>query len=280
MKFNLYKNYGALNSPPIFSALEQGIKKLGHTVSQESDAIPVIWSVLWKGRMAPNKVVYDSAKKHKLPVMIVEVGNLRRGDSWRISLDNVNNDGIFGNDIDLDPDRYRKFDIPLAPFNKNRRKEILIALQHTSGLQWQGQPDVSTWLDHKISEIRKFSDRPIIVRPHPRNPFNHQNRHYVVQSPRKRQGTYDDFDLDHNFHCVINHNSGTTVQSAINGTPIICDHSGLAYPVSEKIENIEHPGYPDRWEWFSKLCHTEWFVDEIAQGIPIQRLERFLSYNS
>jgi hypothetical protein len=153
----------------------------------------------------------------------------------------------------------------------------LIALQHTSGLQWQGQPDVSTWLDQKISEIRKFSDRSIIVRPHPRNPFNHQSRYYVVQHPRRRQGTYDDFDVDYNFHCVINHNSGTTVQSAINGTPVICDHSGLAYPVSEKIENIENPSCPDKWEWFTRLCHTEWFVDEIAQGIPIQRLERFLS---
>jgi hypothetical protein len=29
---------------------------------------------------------------------------------------------------------------------------------------------------------------------------------------------------------------------------------------------------PDREDWFLKLCHTEWTVSEIAQGIPMQRL--------
>jgi hypothetical protein len=277
MKFHLYKTYGALNSPPIFSALEDGLKKLGHTVSQDSDAIPVIWSVLWKGRMAPNRMIYESARKKEIPVMIVEVGNLLRNQSWRISLNNINREGIFGNEESLDLDRYKKFNIDLKPINKNRRKEILITLQHTAGLQWEGLPSVQEWLDQKIKEIRKHTDRTIVVRPHPRNPFIGQSRHYIIQNPRKLNNTYDDFDLDHNYHCVINHNSGTTVKSSINGAPVICDSTGLAYPVSESIENIENFQCPDRLEWFHKICHTEWFVDEIAQGIPLQRLERFLS---
>jgi hypothetical protein len=71
---------------------------------------------------------------------------------------------------------------------------------------------------------------------------------------------------------VINHNSGPAVQAAINGVPVVCDPSSLAGELSEKLENIESPVLPNRDEWFLKLCHTEWSVDEIARGIPLQRL--------
>jgi hypothetical protein len=71
---------------------------------------------------------------------------------------------------------------------------------------------------------------------------------------------------------VINHNSGPAIQAAVEGIPIICDESSLAWPVSSSIDNIVNPVLPDRTEWFLKLCHTEWTVEEIAQGIPIQRL--------
>jgi hypothetical protein len=57
---------------------------------------------------------------------------------------------------------------------------------------------------------------------------------------------------------------------------MICDQSSLAFPMSEKWENLENPQLPDREEWFLKLCHTEWTVDEIIQGIPLKRLENHL----
>mgnify|MGYP003300083974 CR=1 FL=1 len=44
MKFGLWTQYGALNSKPIFAALEKGITSLGHTVGYNTDDcdIPVI----------------------------------------------------------------------------------------------------------------------------------------------------------------------------------------------------------------------------------------------
>jgi hypothetical protein len=29
---------------------------------------------------------------------------------------------------------------------------------------------------------------------------------------------------------------------------------------------------PDRQEWFQKILHTEWLVEELAAGIPQERL--------
>jgi hypothetical protein len=71
---------------------------------------------------------------------------------------------------------------------------------------------------------------------------------------------------------VINHNSGPAVQAAIYGTPIICDKTSLAGEISGKFEDIENIKLPDREDWFLRLCHTEWTIEEIAKGIPQSRL--------
>ena len=272
MRFRLYREYGALNSVPVFDAFEQGLKSLGHEISTSDDSIPVIWSVLWAGRMSANKQIYDRCKKDNKPIVIIEVGNLFRGKTWRISLNHINADGIFGNDLRIDNDRPKKLGIFLSPSNQNRKSEILIATQHQNSLQWENMSPMSEWVSNTVAEIRKYTDRKIKVRPHPRSPVRTILSDVEVMTPKQLPGTYDDFDIDYNYHCVINHNSGPSIQAAIKGTPVICDRSSLAYPISDRLENIENVSLPDREKWFINLCHTEWTVDEIKQGIPQRRV--------
>jgi hypothetical protein len=268
MRFRLYREHGALNSRPVFDAFEQGLKSLGHEIVNTPDGIPVIWSVLWHGRMAHNEKIYQTHR----PVVIIEVGNLYRGKTWRVSLNHINSLGRFANHQDLDFDRPKKLGVTLAPIKENRRPEIMIATQHQRSLQWQGQPAMADWARSTVEKIRQYSDRKIVVRPHPRSPISLNIPGVEVGMPRQIAGTYDDFDIDYNCHCVINHNSGPAVQAAIHGTPIICDTSSLAGEISGKFEDIENIKLPDREDWFLRLCHTEWTVSEIAQGIPMQRL--------
>lgn len=272
MRFKLYREFGALNSPEIFNAISQGLKKIGHQEVGSGEEIPVIWSVLWKGRMRQNKNIYHGARKRQHPVLIIEVGNLKRGETWRLCLNHINNEGIFANSDHLDPDRPKKLGISLKPLKLNRNKDILICTQLPESLQWEGMPSVDQWLDMKISELRKFTDRNIVIRPHPRHWFRPQTKGVRVEIPKKIPNSYDDFDINFNFHAIINHNSGPTVQSAIHGCPIICDQTGLAYPVSDKIENIEKIALPDREKWFLDLCHREWTASEIATGEPLIKL--------
>jgi len=276
MKFRLYREFGALNSPPIFDAMSEGIKKTGHSVVEKDEDIAVIWSVLWNGRMAGNRNIYNIAKTKKKPVMIIEVGNLVRGKTWRISIDNVNRQGFFGDFENLDPDRPKRLGISLKPENIIRKSHILITAQHAKSLQWEGMPSPERWLSDTISKIRQYSSRPIVVRPHPRSIFVANQENCSLETPRLIKDSYDDYDISYDCHCVINHSSGPTVQAAISGTPIICDPSGLAYPVSEKWENLENLIFLDREEWFLKLCHTEYLVGEIAQGLPITNLQDHL----
>jgi hypothetical protein len=268
MRFRLYREYGALNSKPVFDAFEQGLKSLGHEVVNTPDGIPVIWSVLWHGRMAHNERIYQT----HCPIVIIEVGNLHRGATWRVSLNHINSLGKFGNHEDLDSDRPKKLGVKLGAVKENRRPEIMIATQHQRSLQWQGQPPILDWVHSTVKQIRQYSDRKIIVRPHPRSPISLNIPGVEVGLPRQIAGSYDDFDIDYNCHCVVNHNSGPAVQAAVHGTPIICDSSSLAGEISGKFEDIETAELPDREDWFLKLCHTEWTVNEIAQGIPMKRL--------
>lgn len=278
MKFKLFRENGALNSPSIFDAFEKGLKQAGHTVVAQNQDVSVIWSVLWNGRMARNQVIYQEAIKNNKPIIIIEVGNLKRNITWRICLNHINGMGKFANTTNLDHTRPAKLGIALREIDPEwRHEKILIATQHNKSLQWQDMPTMSDWTLGIIEQIRKRTEMPIIIRPHPRSPMTgieHEFKNVDRQVPNKINGTYDDFDIDYNYHCVINHNSGPPIHAAIAGTPVICDKSSLAYPVSDTIENIVSPTLPDREEWLVKLCHTEWTVDEIAQGIPITRLEK------
>jgi hypothetical protein len=129
------------------------------------------------------------------------------------------------------------------------------------------------WLNEKIAEIRKHTNRNIVVRPHPRSPLKGVVTGARVWQPAKIPNSYDDFDIDYNYHCIVNYNSGPAVQAAIKGVPVICDSSSLAFDISGSIENIENISLPSREDWFLKLCHTEWLVEEIAKGLPLKRLE-------
>jgi hypothetical protein len=273
MNFRLYREYGALNSTPIFNAFEQGLESLGHKSVKNGENVSVIWSVLWSGRMANNQQIYNSNR----PVVIIEVGNLKRNITWRVGLNHINSLGVFANDLDLDSKRPEKLGVKLSPEKQQRRPEILIATQHQQSLQWQGQPPMAQWVEETVAKIRKHTDRKIVVRTHPRSPISVKIPGVEIEVPKKILGSYDDFDIDYNYHCVVNHNSGPAVQAAINGVPIICDATSLAGEISEKMENIETPRLPDRQDWFLRLCHTEWTVEEIRAGIPLKRLERLIN---
>ncbi len=272
MKFRLYKEHGALNSPPIFSAFEEGLLAQGHTVVEKDEDVVVIWSVLFQGRMIQNEKIYNDAKAQGKPVIIIEVGNLIRNSTWRICLDNINGLGKFGNHQDLDPERPKKLGVFLKPYQDIRRGEILIACQHERSLQWKNMPTMKKWVEQTIEIIKPQTRRRIVVRPHPRNLFTVKISNVLMDTPKKVPNTYDDFNIFYGFHCVINFNSGPAVQSLINGTPVICDPSSLAGELSNNLYDIENLQYSPREDWFLKLCHTEWTIEEIRQGIPIQRL--------
>lgn len=265
----------ALNSAPVLQALLAGLQTQGIQCEQnscDSDAA-VIWSALWHGRMAPNRQIYEKYRAQGKPVIIVDVGALDRGVTWKIALNHINRLGYYGHTENLDLDRPARLGIKLSN-NSGSNPAILIAAQHRFSLQLADQ-NHEQWIVEQVEAIRKVSDRPIVVRPHPRNPIevNRLGNSVQVQRPQKLANTYDSFDMNFDWHAVVNYCSGPGIQAAIAGARPVVTACSLAFPVSVAINNIEQPYVLDREQWLIEICHTEYTVEEIKQGLWIHRLK-------
>ena len=93
-----------------------------------------------------------------------------------------------------------------------------------------------------------------------------------MESPRRVPNTYDSFDMQFDCHAMVNFNSGPGIQAAVQGVRPIVDSSSLAHPVSVSIQDIERPYDINRDQWLVEICHTEYTVEEIAQGLWLKRL--------
>jgi hypothetical protein len=241
--------------------------------SMDSDAV-ILWSVLWHGRMRANQQIYEHYRSRGRPVIIAEVGALRRNHTWKIAINNVNGLGYYGHERDLDPDRPRRLGLSIKHM-PDRASHVLIACQNTHSLQMSHVPDQVAWVRDQIQLIRQYSDRPIWVRPHPRSPLNvnFKAAGVEIQLPRKVPHTYDDFDLDLACHAVVNINSGPGILAALQGTPVIVDETSLAHPVAISIKDIERPPEIDRQRWLIEISHTEYEIPELEQGLWLKRLQ-------
>lgn len=274
MRVSIFDQYGALNSPPVFEAIRTGLDRLGitHTSMDSSADVAVIWSQLWHGRMKNNQGIWETFRKSNRPVLVVEVGMLRRGSSWKLGLNGTGNTAYYGRD--LIPNRASHLRLEAKPWSQSGYN-IVIAAQRSDSEQWAGQPPTVAWLTETANTIRKYTDRPIIIRPHPRQRIN-DIPGCVIEMPRSIPGTYDSFDYERSLStawAVINHNSGPGSQAILKGVPAFVGSSSLAAPVGNAdLSAINSPARPDRTAWLEQLAHTEWYIDEIASGLPLERL--------
>jgi len=272
-----FPSQAARNAPPVLEAALCGLRHHGIAAienSLDADAA-LIWSVLWQGRMRNNQTVYEHYRSLGKPVLIIDIGCLDRGRTWKIALNHVTAQGYYGHTQHLDPSRPSRLGVQMCRTTPNKRHDaILIACQHAASLQVEKLCSQAGWAQQFVDQIRCHTDRPIVIRAHPRSPLTHaiQGTHVVLQQPKLLANTYDSFDLDFNFHAVVNHNSGPGIQAAVHGTPVVVHDSSLAYPVSISMSQIGDPPQRDRARWFLEICHTEWLLEEIAQGAWITRL--------
>jgi hypothetical protein len=268
----------AQNSKPVMQALLLAVKRAGLQIQENSwdaDAV-IIWSVLWSGRMAANQAVWSHYRGQNKPVIVVDIGALYRGETWKVALNSITADGYYGHTENLDWNRPRRLGISLA-LNLTRNPRIVIAAQHARSLQVVGLVSIEGWVVQQVERLRTVTDRPIVVRPHPRSTLNwaglvHLPKDVVIEQPVKIDNTYDSYNLAFDCHAIVNHNSGPGTQAALAGTRPIVDKSSLAHPVGTQIQDIEQPYTIDRDQWLVEICHTEYTLQELEQGTWLHRL--------
>jgi hypothetical protein len=279
MNIAYFPNQCALNSSTVMTAVINSLQHAGHVCvenSLDADAA-IIWSVLWSGRMAANQAVWNHYREQGRPVIVIDVGALYRGETWKIALNNVTADGHYGHLERLDPDRPRRLGISLA-INLSTNPRIVIAAQHARSLQVADLTSIEAWITDQVCQLQQVTDRPIVIRPHPRSRLCKDrlaqlSKNVIIEHPQKLLNTYDSYNLAFDCHAIVNYNSGPGIQAALAGTRPIVDRTSLAYSVGIKICNIELPYTVDRDQWLIEICHTEYTLKEIEQGQWITRLQ-------
>jgi hypothetical protein len=278
MRIAYFPNYVAQNGSAVLGAFLDGCRRQGiSTIEESMDAdAAVIWSVLWHGRMSANHAVWSHYRKQNKPVIVIDVGALYRGETWKISLNNITADGYYGHTKNLNWDRPRKLGISLA-INFSRDPKIVIAAQHACSLQVAELPSMESWIVTQVQQLRQVTDRPIVVRPHPRSKLNlsallQLPTDVTIEKPQKIANSYDSYNLAFDCHAMVNYNSGPGIQAALAGTRPIVDATSLAHPVGITLKDIEQPYTIDRDLWLTQICHTEYTLKEIREGAWLPRL--------
>ena len=280
MRIEAWPMHGPLNSKNIFAKFIGSMQKTGddvHINKETNGDVAVIWSVLWQGRMQSYKSIWERYRTQGKPVIVIEVGGLRRNLSFKIGINGINRDADFANQ-EFDDQRWPLFTHELRPWNPTGDL-IVICGQHDTSEQWKGLPKMSNWIEQQIIEIRKYTTRPILVRPHPRNTITFDENKFTnvkVRLPKRDFRTYDDTDFRATLErtwAVVNHSSNPAMESVIKGIPVFVSESSLCHDVGNTaLAEINTPAMPNRLTWANKLAYTEWFEDEIEQGIPWTRI--------
>lgn len=197
------------------------------------------------------------------------------------------NTGIYCDSV-IDPTRWQKISSNLGIHLKDYRttgNHILLCLQRNGG--WSmGGVDVQDWAVNTITAIRRFTDRPIVIRPHPGdkaskeylNPKNLKCRIKFTKDVVLSANANLVDDLK-NCWAAVNYNSSPVVGAAIEGIPIfVVDpaKSQCAEVANTDLSQIENPLMPDRQKWVERLSMFHWNFDELKSGECWQHMKNYL----
>lgn len=276
MKIGFFKSTCSRNGIKIMDLFYEGVKNSGDNPIYVDDFnnnidVAVIWSVLWTNNN--RKVIYEFYSKQKKPIIILEVGGIKRNETWRIGINNINNKGTFPY---KNEHRWHKFNKKIKNYNLSGNK-ILICGQNEFSFNWPKTFNTETWVKNLIKEIRKYTDKKIVFSNHPRFPVKFKEKLDCEMVYPRFIGNYDQYNLEElveNCCLLINYNSNSGLEGVFYGVNVFVDKTSLCYDVSIKsLENINNLQVIDRSNWFEKIAYTEWFEEEIREGIPYKLLK-------
>jgi hypothetical protein len=132
--------------------------------------------------------------------------------------------------------------------------------------------DQQQWLDATISQIRQYSNRPVMVRMHPGD----GKRYQAIQRLQARYGKTISISTHANIRealvdcwCTVGYNSTPNAVAIIEGVPAYVEdpvHSWAQEVAFTDLSQIENPPCPDRTAWADRIANIHWSNQEIVAG--------------
>ena len=279
MKIAIFKKTCAQAGIPVMEAFIKSLSNEDYQLYENHERpdadVVVIWSVLLN--LYNRKPIYDYYTQRGTKILVLEVGGIKRNESWRIGINGINRDAEYGNQ-NVDDKRLERLGLETKPWKQG--EDIILCTQNEYSAAW---PDIkmSDWVEKTVKWIRSTSKRRIWLRPHPRHRINFDkilnSNHNVELCVPKNTGNKDEVDFEKylsNAFAVVNYNSNPAIESVLAGVPVFVDKSSLCWSVGNPIgSDIEKPIMPNRTKWLQELSYCEWFVDEIEKGLPWARIK-------
>jgi len=173
----------------------------------------------------------------------------------------------------------KKMQLELKPY-RTHGNHLLVCLQRNGGWSMGGQ-SVSAWIDDTLAKIRQYSDRPVILRPHPGDKTIYDFSRHLKQFANVTVSSPSDSLIDNLRDCwaVINHNSSPAVAAAIEGFPIFLtdpDNSQCREIANTDFSLLENPDMPQRQAWLNRLAMFHWDFDDLRQGRCWEHMRKYL----
>lgn len=184
-------------------------------------------------------------------------------NGWKYWHRIVKNDLQHNDVIDRPDDRLKMFDKKFSPWIKTGSK-IMLAMPDEKPMKYYGL-DLETWKNDTISEIRKFTDREIVIRE--RAP----KRKDRIETDTLEEALQDDI------FALVTFNSTAATEAVFLGIPVFTlAPSHAAAPVGlQDLSMIETPKYADEDElhkWACHLSYGQFHVSEMKDGSAKSKL--------
>jgi hypothetical protein len=233
------------------------------------------------------KYVLNSVK----PFLVCEEGAMRQLPNYKRWgwTSYKNGIGRFNND-NVDNSRWLKIqkDTGINFANWNSLGDNILIMGQLEGdsalieMYDAGYRSFDDYIINQIKEIRKYTDRPIVIRPHPLGSTSLYKEETLINDIYKNisisknynsnttlnggAGLQTDFD---NAYCVVTYSSNSAVEAVEKGIPIFTlSSTSSAYDIGHKcfsqIENLDYD--IDISTWCNKIAYTIWSPEEISNG--------------
>ena len=267
------------------NAFAEGVRRVGHTVHVETQyrytpsRLAVILGWVTQDKNTPNVLlrqqIVEQQSRRGNHTMCIDANCWKYIDTdnrfLRYSIGGPFYDQAEYANRNSDADKWNKIssslNLNLKPW-RAKGNHILVCMQRDGGFSMKNL-DPMQWLGNKLIELRQYTSRSIVIRPHPGKPqdfskfVNPHNGISVIYSQA--------VPLVQSLHkswAAVFFNSSSAVAAVCEGIPIfIDDKSCVAWDVANaSVKDIENPQMFDRDQWIWNLSAAHWTDEEGAAG--------------
>jgi hypothetical protein len=154
---------------------------------------------------------------------------------------------------------------------------ILFLIQRDGGWGMKGL-NPAQWAANKIKEVRKYSNLPIVLRPHPGKIADLRQLvgPGISISDSTKISLLDDLGRS---KAAFVFNSSSGVASVLSGVPLwVDDSSSVCWDVANKdASTISQPQLFNRQQWLNDLAACHWTDNESRQGLVYKQFLPYLT---